>query len=185
MKKSLIALAAMGAFAGAAQAQSSVTLYGVVDANIEYVNNVGVVPTAANGFNRGPAHSVARMDPGGLSGSRWGLRGTEDLGGGLKALFVLESGFSSDTGASSKAAGSLDASPSWVCKATALGSSPSAASMSRCSTPWPTSRRLPTPPSTNPSCCSKVRTTAKTTLSSTPASLAPSPRAPTGRSGLA
>ena len=98
MKKSLIAMAALGAFAGTAQAQSSVTLYGVVDANIEYVNNVGVVPTAANGFNRGPAHSVTRMDPGGLSGSRWGLRGTEDLGAGLKAVFVLESGFSSDTG---------------------------------------------------------------------------------------
>ncbi len=98
MKKSLIALATLGAFAGAAQAQSSVTLYGVVDANIEYVNHVGAVPVAANNFNHGPAHSVARLDAGGLSGSRWGLRGTEDLGGGLKAVFTLESGFSSDSG---------------------------------------------------------------------------------------
>ncbi|QUN32529.1 porin (plasmid) [Cupriavidus sp. KK10] len=98
MKKSLIALATLGAFADAAQAQSGVTLYGLVDANIEYVNKVGAVPVAANNFNRGPAHSVARLDSGGLSGSRWGLRGTEELGDGLKAVFVLESGFSTDSG---------------------------------------------------------------------------------------
>jgi len=98
MKKSLLALAALGAFAGAAQAQSSVTLYGVVDANIEYVNHVGAVPTAANGFNPGPGNNVYRLNSGGLSGSRWGLRGTEDLGSGLKAVFVLESGFSGDNG---------------------------------------------------------------------------------------
>ncbi|RDK09098.1 porin [Cupriavidus lacunae] len=100
MKKSLLALAALGTFAGAAQAQSSVTLYGVVDANIEYVNKVGTVPVAANGFNPGPSNRVFRLNSGGLSGSRWGLRGTEDLGGGLKAIFVLESGFNLDTGTS-------------------------------------------------------------------------------------
>ncbi|AGW92035.1 MULTISPECIES: porin [Cupriavidus] len=99
MKKSLLALAALGAFAGAAQAQSSVTLYGVVDANIEYVSNMSsVTPSAANGFATGPSENLFRMSSGGLSGSRWGLRGVEDLGSGLKALFVLESGFGLDNG---------------------------------------------------------------------------------------
>ncbi|MES2008518.1 MAG: porin [Pseudomonadota bacterium] len=98
MKKSLLALAALGAFAGAAQAQSSVTLYGVADMNLEYINHLGVAPSAANGLNTGRGNSVYRMSSGGLSGSRWGLRGVEDLGGGLKALFVLENGFSLDTG---------------------------------------------------------------------------------------
>ena len=98
MKLKHIALASLLATSGTAFAQSSVTLYGVVDVNIEYANHLGAVPTAANGFNPGPSNDVVRMNAGGLSGSRWGLRGTEDLGGGLKGLFVLESGFGSDTG---------------------------------------------------------------------------------------
>lgn len=86
---------------GLSQAQTGVTLYGVVDVNIEYVTNMSsVVPNAANGFTVGPGHDLARMSTGGLSGSRWGLRGTEDLGSGLKAVFVLESGFSPDDGKS-------------------------------------------------------------------------------------
>ncbi|UIF87765.1 porin [Cupriavidus necator] len=85
---------------GGAFAQSNVTLYGVADINVEYANHVGAVPTAANQFNRGPANDVYRMNSGGISGSRWGLRGSEDLGGGLQALFVLESGFNVDTGTS-------------------------------------------------------------------------------------
>jgi predicted porin len=93
-----IVLAAGLALAGAAQAQSSVTLYGVADVNIEYANHVGAIPTAANGFNPGPSHDVVRMDSGGYAGSRWGLRGTEDLGRGMAAIFVLESGFNLDTG---------------------------------------------------------------------------------------
>jgi len=97
MKRSVIALAAVCA-CGAAEAQSSVTLYGVADVNVEYVNHVGVVPQASNNFNPGPGKSVVREDSGGYSGSRWGLRGTEDLGGGLKSIFVLESGFNIDTG---------------------------------------------------------------------------------------
>ncbi|WP_029043957.1 MULTISPECIES: porin [Cupriavidus] len=87
MKKSLLALAALGLFAGAAQAQSSVTLYGVVDMNVEYVSHLG--PTGDNAY---------RLTSGGLSGSRWGLRGVEDLGSGLKGLFVLENGFGLDDG---------------------------------------------------------------------------------------
>jgi len=99
MKKSLFALAALGAFAGAAQAQSSVTLYGVADMNLEFVNHMGSqTPTLANGFNAGTSNNLYRMSSGGLSGSRWGLRGVEDLGGGMKALFVLENGFALDNG---------------------------------------------------------------------------------------
>jgi predicted porin len=84
MKKSLIAVAVLGAFAGAASAQSSVTLYGLIDTYLE-------------AGKRGNA-SVTKLSPGGLSGSRWGLRGSEDLGGGLKAVFTLEGGIASDTG---------------------------------------------------------------------------------------
>jgi predicted porin len=80
MKKSLLALAALGTFAGAAQAQSSVTLYGIVDAGFVFNNN-----SAGN--------QLYSLNSGNLQGSRWGLRGTEDLGGGLKAVFVLENGF--------------------------------------------------------------------------------------------
>ncbi|ANB74086.1 porin [Paraburkholderia phytofirmans OLGA172] len=80
MKKSLLALAALGAFAGVAHAQSSVTLYGIVDVGLN-------VNTNAKGQH------LYNMSSGVLSGSRFGLRGTEDLGGGLKAIFVLENGF--------------------------------------------------------------------------------------------
>ena len=97
MKKSLLALAALGAFAGTAQAQSSVTLYGVVDANIEYVSNMSSTAAGTAGFP-GRGENKFGVTSGGLSGSRWGLRGVEDLGGGMKALFVLESGFGVDDG---------------------------------------------------------------------------------------
>jgi predicted porin len=101
MKKSLLAVAALGVLTGTAHAQSSVTIYGVVDTNIEYVSNLSSqVPSAANGFTVGPGENAYRLTSGGLSGSRWGLRGVEDLGGGLKSLFVLESGFGVDDGRS-------------------------------------------------------------------------------------
>ena len=80
MKKSLIALATLAAFAGAASAQSSVTMYGRVDLSIG--KNVG---------------SIAKYMANG-SGSRLGLRGTEDLGGGMKAIFNIEHRFDADTG---------------------------------------------------------------------------------------
>ncbi|MDF3838186.1 porin [Cupriavidus basilensis] len=98
MKLKQAALASLLACPALAGAQSSVTLYGVADMNVEYVNHVGAIPTAANQFNPGPAASAYRMNSGGLSGSRWGLRGTEDVGGGLKGVFALESGFNLDTG---------------------------------------------------------------------------------------
>ncbi|MGI4812054.1 MAG: porin [Janthinobacterium lividum] len=85
MKKSLLAFAALGAVAGAAQAQSSVTLYGVIDAGVNYTSNAG----GSRQYN---------MTSGVLSGSRWGLRGSEDLGGGLKAIFTLENGFNINDG---------------------------------------------------------------------------------------
>jgi predicted porin len=85
MKKSLLALAALGAFAGVAHAQSSVTLYGIVDEGFNINTNAG-------------GKHLYNLSSGVLQGSRWGLRGTEDLGGGLKAIFVLENGFDTNTG---------------------------------------------------------------------------------------
>jgi len=86
MKRTLIAAAAVLA-AGTAFAQSSVTLYGRVNTSIEYQTT----ETAA-----GAKSHVSVLQN---NASRWGLRGSEDLGGGLKGLFVLESAFQSDTGA--------------------------------------------------------------------------------------
>jgi GBP family porin len=81
MKKTLMVAALSGVFATAAHAQSSVTLYGLIDAGLTYTNN-------QNG-----QHNF-KMTSGSVNGSRWGLRGSEDLGGGLKAIFTLENGFS-------------------------------------------------------------------------------------------
>jgi len=83
MKKALIALAALG-LTGAAVAQSSVTLFGVVDANMRYIRTSGL--------------TVKKLDSSGLNTSRFGVRGVEDLGGGLKAGFWLESEVATDTG---------------------------------------------------------------------------------------
>ncbi|PRX33226.1 putative porin [Paraburkholderia sp. BL18I3N2] len=89
MNKKVFAAATLAVFATAAHAQSSVTLYGVIDAGISYVNN----SKTATGHD-----NLFKYDDGVAQGSRWGLRGTEDLGGGLKALFVLENGFNSGNG---------------------------------------------------------------------------------------
>ncbi|GJG94877.1 porin [Cupriavidus pauculus] len=89
MKKKSLVLLAVSTLTGSAYAQSNITLYGVADAGVEFTTNAG-----RNG------NSQVRLTSGNLSGSRWGLRGTEDLGQGLKALFVLESGFDLDTGVS-------------------------------------------------------------------------------------
>jgi len=95
LKKNLLATAALAAFAAlaatSAHAQSSVTLYGIIDAGISYVNNSSASPTRAG-------DSLVKYDDGVAQGSRWGLRGAEDLGGGLKAIFTLENGFNSGTG---------------------------------------------------------------------------------------
>lgn len=89
MKKSLLALAILGALSATASAQSSVTIYGVVDMGLK-VENAG-------------AGTYLGLDSGAQSGSRVGFKGTEDLGGGLKANFVLEAGFLADTGANATA----------------------------------------------------------------------------------
>lgn len=86
MKKSLIALAVLAA-SGAAMAQSSVTLFGIVDTGVSYVSNAD----GGNGSNYG-------MHTSGNATSRLGLRGTEDLGGGLKAGFWLEGEIFGDDG---------------------------------------------------------------------------------------
>ncbi len=84
-------LAAAGlATTGMAHAQSSVTLYGIVDVSMEAYNNA---PTSDGGSG-----TVTGMRSGGLSGSRWGVRGSEDLGNGMKAIFQLESGFNVGNG---------------------------------------------------------------------------------------
>lgn len=105
MRKSLIALASLSALTGVAHAQTSVTLYGVVDAGVEYINRVATAPAALSPTATGPSVGVAPVgsrfgmpNQGGLSASRWGLRGVEDLGGGLKAYFTLESQFLADSG---------------------------------------------------------------------------------------
>ncbi len=95
MKKSLLALAALGAFASAAQAESSVTLFGLIDTGINYVSNVQTYNQAGNAAG---GKSQVNLSSGGLQGSRWGLRGSQDLGNGLKAIFTLESGFDVNTG---------------------------------------------------------------------------------------
>ncbi len=84
MKKSLLALAALTAFAGAASAQSSVTLFGIVDQSVNSVKN-------------GSA-TVKSLSSDQLNSNRFGVRGVEDLGGGMRAGFWLESGLAPDVG---------------------------------------------------------------------------------------
>lgn len=85
MNRSLITIAVLGGFATAASAQSSLTLFGVIDVGVRAVKN-GDGPTT---------YSLTRD---GLTSSRLGFRGEEDLGGGLRARFWLESGIGADTG---------------------------------------------------------------------------------------
>lgn len=84
MKKSLLALAALTAFAGVASAQSSATLFGIVDLSLNSVKN--------------GSQSMKLMSSNQLNSNRLGFRGVEDLGGGLKAGFWIEGGMDSDTG---------------------------------------------------------------------------------------
>jgi predicted porin len=91
MKKSLFALAAMGAFAGAAQAQSSVTVYGILD--VGYVGgNAKATTINATGGQIAPSETVSLIGQSAQTTSRLGFRGTEDLGGGLTAFFTFETG---------------------------------------------------------------------------------------------
>lgn len=92
MKKTLIAAALLAGFAGAAQAETQVTLYGLVDLGVGYQKIK----------NKGQSQSKFGMASGNQSGPRWGLRGTEDLGGGTRAVFTLEGGFNADNGTSAQ-----------------------------------------------------------------------------------
>src|SRR5215469_1174898 len=85
MKIKIFSTAAVVAFSGYAHAQSSVTLYGIVDDGFNFVTNSG------------GAHLYSLVS-GGIQSSRWGLRGNEDLGGGLSSVFVLENGFDLNSG---------------------------------------------------------------------------------------
>lgn len=85
MKKSSIAIALLGLSSGAVFAQSSVSIYGIVDAGLVHESG-------------GKAGSVNNLSGGIASGSRLGFKGKEDLGGGLSANFVIENGFNPDTG---------------------------------------------------------------------------------------
>ncbi|APA89375.1 porin [Paraburkholderia sprentiae WSM5005] len=84
-KKSVAVALVSTAIAGVAHAQSSVTLYGLIDAGFGYVNT-----------NQGSRYAMMN---GNLNGDRWGLKGAEDLGGGLAAIFQIENGFNVGTGA--------------------------------------------------------------------------------------
>lgn len=97
MKKSLIALAVLGSFAGAAAAQSSVTLYGLIDVGYGQKNG-GVYESGATTADRTTAKKFQQVGSENAT-SRWGLKGSEDLGNGLKANFNLEQGFTPETGA--------------------------------------------------------------------------------------
>jgi predicted porin len=91
MKKTLVAMAVM-AVAGAASAQA--TLYGSVDTSF------AISSQTTGGTDTATGNVGLQMSSGAMNGSRWGLRSTEDLGGGLSATVTVESGFSHDTGAS-------------------------------------------------------------------------------------
>lgn len=93
MKKTLVALAAMTAMCGASA--TSVTLYGIVDTGFAY-NSVNTDDFAGLAGKGGDSFS---MESSQRSGSRFGMKGVEDLGNGLQVGFVLENGFYSDTGA--------------------------------------------------------------------------------------
>lgn len=106
MKKQFAGLACATLSATAMAQTSGVTLYGVADANLEYTTN-----NAAAGSSSG--HSKLAVSSGGMSPSRWGMRGTEDLGGGKQAIFALESGFTIDDGKSAQG-GRLFGRQAWV-----------------------------------------------------------------------
>lgn len=98
MKKSVIALALMGAFSGAAFAQSNVTMYGILDINYMWQEVPTTVGTGSSA--RVQQESFSAINSGHQSGSRFGVRGSEALGGGLSAIFDLEAGYNLDSGTS-------------------------------------------------------------------------------------
>lgn len=100
-KALLAGAASLGLLLGMNDAHADMILYGVVDQAVEYVNEIARgAPASINGeiVSQSGGSRIAQPVSGGLSGSRWGIRGAEDLGRGWRALFVLESGFGLDSG---------------------------------------------------------------------------------------
>lgn len=110
MKKTLLTAALVAGFASAAHAETSVTLYGVVDGGVGYsqtkttLNGSAFDTTGAyvGSFSGSAKSRSTGVTSGNQSGNRWGLRGTEDLGNGTSAIFQLESGFSLGNGRSAQ-----------------------------------------------------------------------------------
>ena len=107
-RKTLIAALPLGAIALGVHAQSSVTLYGVVDTGIGYLSNQAPSTGATSG-----GAPVTKLLEGVWGGERFGFKGSEDLGGGVKTIFQLEEGYNADTGAMSKS-GLMFSRASWV-----------------------------------------------------------------------
>jgi predicted porin len=105
---SSFAVAGLLGASGAAQAQSSVTLYGVVDGSLLYTSHTLNTTTGQNA-----GHQFSFTDSG-TSPSNFGLRGTEDLGGGLRAVFDLESGYSVASGQFGNSNGNMFGRQAWV-----------------------------------------------------------------------
>jgi GBP family porin len=99
MKKTLLAAALTVGFFGVAQAETSVTLYGILDGGIGYQQIKGNTSRAENRTGATDAkYTKTGLINGVQSGNRWGVKGAEDLGDGLRAVFQLESGFDLGTG---------------------------------------------------------------------------------------
>src|SRR5471030_912877 len=86
MKKKMVGIAALTLMSSLSHAQSSVTLYGIIDEGFNYQSNAG-------------GHALYNLSSGVIQGSRWGFKGSEDLGGGVRAVFALENGFDINSGA--------------------------------------------------------------------------------------
>ena len=98
MQKKLIALAVAGLASTAAFAQTNVTIYGLVDYGYSYRFDGKNLGSTSNLVNTATPNSQSQLNGGQQSGNRLGFKGTEDLGNGLKAVFLLEQGFMLDTG---------------------------------------------------------------------------------------
>ncbi|HEY0847750.1 MAG TPA: porin [Noviherbaspirillum sp.] len=101
MKKSLLALAVLGAFAASAQAQTAVTIYGSFDGGVRHVTDAQAAAGGAIGSR------TTMGSNGTFNSNRIGFKGVEDLGGGLNAHFTLETGFNTGTGALDNATNQL------------------------------------------------------------------------------
>ncbi|WP_168794140.1 porin [Paraburkholderia aromaticivorans] len=116
MKKTLLTVCLAATFPAAVHAQSAVTLYGIIDEGLSYTSNAATINS--NGSVSG--HSAVRLLSGVMQQSRWGLRGSEDLGGGMKAIFMLENGFDASTGKFGQG-GLLFGKKAWVGLSSAFG----------------------------------------------------------------